>query len=61
MSKHLADHREASNGGRMKHFLRLARDRSEAAWERVWQRPLERANDNRRLVEYVRIERGQES
>lgn len=57
MTKHLADHREASTGGRVKHFLRLARDRSEAAWEQVWQRPFERADENRRLVEYVRIER----
>jgi hypothetical protein len=58
MTKHLADHREASTGGRVKHFLRLARDRSEAAWDRVRQRPLDRAEENRRLVEYVRIERG---
>lgn len=58
MTKHLADHREASNGGRVKHFLRLARDRSETTWQRVWQRPLERTEDNRRLVEYLRIERG---
>lgn len=58
MTKHLADHREASTGGRVKHFLRLARDRSEAAWDQVRQRPLDRAEENRRLVEYVRIERG---
>lgn len=58
MTKHLADHRDASTGGRVKHFLRLARNRSEAAWQRVWQRPVERAQENRRLVEYVRIERG---
>ena len=61
MSKHLADHREASNGGRVKHFLRLARNRSEAAWQRVWQRPLERSDESRRLVEYVRIERGRDA
>ena len=60
MTKHLADHREASNGGRIKHFLRLARDRSESAWRTVWQRPFDRAEESRRLVEYVRIERGRE-
>lgn len=61
MTKHLADHRATSTGARVKHFLRLARNRSEAAWARVWQRPFERATENRRLVEYVRIERGRES
>lgn len=61
MTKHLADHREASNGGRVKHFLRLARDRSETVWRGLWQRPADRAEENRRLVEYVRIERGHES
>ena len=57
MSKHLADHRKASEGGRVKHFLRLARDRSDAAWRAVWQRPRERDEGNRRVLEYVRIER----
>ena len=60
MTKHLADHQRVSDGGRMKHFLRIARDRSEAAWEQVRQRPLLRGDDSRRLVEYVRIERGRE-
>ena len=60
MSKHLADHREPSQGGRMKHFLRLARDRSEAAWRAVWQRKFERAAGNRRVVEYIRIARGRD-
>lgn len=58
--KHLADHRSNSTGGRLTHFLRLARDRSEAAWVRVWQRPATRSQSNRRLVEFVRIERGRE-
>ncbi len=44
----------------MKHFLRLARDRSEAAWRVVWQRPFERAAGNRRVVEYIRIAKGRE-
>ncbi len=44
----------------MKHFLRLARDRSEAAWRVVWQRPFERAAGNRRVVEYIRIAKGRD-
>lgn len=38
MTKHLADHRTASEGGRMKHFLRIARDRSETLWRGVFRR-----------------------
>ncbi len=56
--KHLADHRSSSTGARLSHFLRLARNRSEAAWERVWQKPAARSQGNRRLVEFIRIERG---
>jgi hypothetical protein len=58
MTKHLADHRNAAGAGRLKHFLRIARDRSDAAWRSVWQRPRETGPQNQRLVEYVRIERG---
>ena len=61
MSKHLADHRAPSNGGRMKHFLRIARSRTDAFWRGVWQRPVGRADGNRRLMEYVRIERGRDA
>ncbi|MBI1171182.1 hypothetical protein GC209_07250 [bacterium] len=59
MTKHLADHRTPSTGGRLKHFLRIARDRSEVAWHAVWQRPRDLRNESRRVVEYVRIERGE--
>ena len=49
MSKHVADRRTPSQGGRVKHFLRLARqDRS------FWHRS-ESAGSNRRLVEFLRI------
>jgi hypothetical protein len=58
MSKHLADHRSSSNGGRVKHFMALARDRGEAVWRAVWQKAATRGDGNRRVVEYVRIERG---
>ncbi len=61
MTKHLADHRTPSTGGRVKAFLSIARDRSESAWRGVWQRPYDRADESRRLVEYVRIEKGREA
>jgi hypothetical protein len=56
MSRHLADKRKPSDGGRMKHFLRLARDGG-TVWRSLWQRPAPGAT-NRRVVEYVRIARG---
>jgi hypothetical protein len=61
MSKHLADHRSAPSGGRVKAFLTIARDRSETMWRELWKRPVERAADNQRLVQYVRIEKGREA
>ena len=36
MTKHLADHRTAPTGGRVKAFLTIARDRSESAWRGLW-------------------------
>lgn len=61
MTKHLADHRNPSTGGRVKAFLTIARDRSESAWRGVWQRRYDRGAESRRLVEYVRIEKGREA
>ena len=61
MTKHLADHRSAPGPGRLTAFVRIARDRSEAAWRQVWQRPVGRAEANQRLVQYVRIEKGREA
>ncbi len=58
--KHLADHRSTSTGGRLAHFLRLARNQGDAVWARVWKRPASPAAGNRRVVEFVRIERGRE-
>lgn len=60
MTKHLADHPRESNGGRMQHFLRIARDRTEAAWAKARQRPESPDDDNRRVLEYVRIARGRQ-
>ena len=58
MTKHLADHQTPGGANRLKHFLRIARDRSESAWHSVWQRQLPVANEGRLVVEYARIERG---
>jgi hypothetical protein len=52
MSKHLADHRKASTGARVKHFLRLARSVRE-----TWHRPHAEPG-KARLVQFLRIERG---
>ncbi|HCZ00730.1 MAG: hypothetical protein A3D16_05755 [Rhodobacterales bacterium RIFCSPHIGHO2_02_FULL_62_130] len=60
MTKHLADHRTPSQGGRLKHFLRIARDRSEEVWRTAWQRNRETDGGHRRVVEYVRIARGRQ-
>lgn len=50
--RHLADHRKLSTGGRMKHFLRLARHPRE-----IWHRPRSIAGKSR-IVQFLRIERG---
>jgi hypothetical protein len=60
MAKHLVDHRTASNGGRVRAFLTIARDRSETVWRGLWKRPEARLDDNQRLVQYVRIEKGRQ-
>lgn len=52
MSKHLADHRKATTGARVKHFLRLARTRRE-----TWHRTHTEAGQAR-MVQFLRIERG---
>ena len=61
MTKHLADHRATQTGGRFKAFVTIARDRSESAWRGLWRRPFDRADQNQRLVQYVRIEKGREA
>jgi len=58
MSKHLADHRTAPSGERVKAFVTIARRGSGHVGQALWKRPVERAADNQRLVQYVRIEKG---
>lgn len=55
MSKHLADHRKPSQGGRVKHFLRIARA-SRSTWHRS-----EAKAGSARVVHYCRIARGHEA
>ena len=52
MSKHLADHQRPTSGGRVKHFLRLARA-ERAGWHRAHAAP-----GTARLVQFLRIARG---
>ena len=61
MSKHLADHRTAPSGGRVKALVTIARRGSGHVWQALWKRPVERAADNQRLVQYIRIEKGHEA
>lgn len=58
MTKHLADHRTASEGGRLQNFLRLERSQSPTAPRSLHQRPQTRSAKNPRLQHYLRIERG---
>lgn len=58
MSKHLADRRKPSDGGRVKHFLTIAREGGSSVWARLHRRPQTRDAGGRRVVEYARIERG---
>lgn len=57
MSRHLADHRKPSDGGRVKHFMRLAREAGDI-WRRIWRKPRGESSEGRTVVEYARIDRG---
>ena len=52
MTRHLADHQAPSTGGRLKHFLRLAR-----APRGIWHRS-QGAGSQTRIVQFLRIARG---
>jgi hypothetical protein len=52
MTKHVADQRKTSTGGRVKHFLRLAR-----AERATWHKPRPAAGASR-LAQFLRIARG---
>jgi len=52
MARHVIDKRTLSQGGRVRNFLRLARQQ-----RGIWHRS-EAPGTNRRLVEFLRIARG---
>ncbi|MGA0539743.1 hypothetical protein [Neotabrizicola sp. VNH66] len=52
MSRHLADKRQTTSGGRVKAFLRIAREGRE-----TWHRPRKAAGASR-LAQFLRIARG---
>lgn len=56
--KHLADHRSASTGAKLKNFLRIDRSQGNWLWRLLQQRGRLPLQGNRRVLEYVRIERG---
>lgn len=62
MTRHLADRQRSDDGGRVKHFLRLSRDGGESLWDAAYRQPKDRAKDSqnkdRRMVEFLRIDRG---
>ena len=65
MSRHAVDHRAASEGGRLKHYLKVERQNapegSHEAVKAVNRRETHDAKDNRRPAEFLRIDRGQRS
>lgn len=60
MTKHLADKRKPSDGGRLKQFLRIAHEDSTRFWALFHQRPVPQPVINRRAVEFARIDRGRQ-
>ncbi|MEO6299116.1 MAG: hypothetical protein ABIV25_15070 [Paracoccaceae bacterium] len=57
MTRHLADHRTDSNVGRMTQFLRIDRSQSDRLWHPLWQKSQASLTDNRRVAEFLRIDR----
>ncbi|HMO06417.1 MAG TPA: hypothetical protein PKD10_02065 [Paracoccaceae bacterium] len=57
MTRHLADKRGPSDGGRVRNFLRIARDGGDKVWQGLWRKPQNKPAEGRRVVEYVRIAR----
>ena len=60
MTKHLVDHRPASDGGRLQNFLRLERSQSATAPRTLHQRP-QNSDDTTRLQHFLRIKRGEQA
>lgn len=60
MGRHPTDHRAPPQGGRLRHFLRIAQD-SAAFWQSLRRRPVAVPATNRRTVEFIRIAKGREA
>lgn len=60
MSRHLADKRQPSNGGRVKQFLRIGHEGHSRVWDVLRQRPAAAPAANRRTAEFLRIARGRQ-
>ncbi|WP_149141926.1 hypothetical protein [Gemmobacter caeruleus] len=59
MTKHMADKRKPSDGGRVKRFMQIAREGSRV-WEALWRKPAAVPVGNRRAAEFLRIDRGRQ-
>lgn len=59
MTKHLADHRASTDGGRSKHFLSIEKDPSKVQWQELRKQPRLRSESASRLAQFLRIERGE--
>lgn len=59
MSRHLADKRVPSTGRRAQEFLRMARAEGSQFWAGFWRRPRATGEGNRRMAQYLRIDREQ--
>ncbi len=61
MSRHLTDHEKPAQEEGLKHLLRIARAETAGFWKTLWKRRSLPAPADRRIVEYVRIEKGREA
>lgn len=59
MTRHVADKRTPSDGGRLKQFLRIARQGGEGLWQRI-AKASPAPKGGRRVAEFARIERGRQ-
>ncbi len=60
MTKHVADHEHASDGGRLQNFTQQERESStHPAVDTLRSRPRDRDEASRRTAEFARIQRGE--
>jgi hypothetical protein len=61
MTRHLNDHEKPVQEDGLKQAFRIARAGGEEFWKALWKRRGLQGGNNRRLVEYARIDRGRRS